>query len=305
MKTFQSNLLLNAILLAVAFAFAGSTPSYAQPLLKAAQLANLQPLDQSAVPDFGTFWLLKGRDPDAGSPPFPFIPPELSGLGLPIYDLGDGSMLIDDSGVDYAELDAQRQIDLGLRRMEVQYGLSVPDPGDGDGDGGSSTTMTSFEPRIPTTNDLWLELITMTNATGFFIVHPPAVEATNGVYDLFMTTNLSASVPGLNLTNWLWLARTDPGDTNLLVLDLTADTAFFMLGRTNDTDDDGLTDAFEKLVSHTDPNNPDTDGDGLSDYDEVMVYYTNPNSQDSAGDGIIDQPFRVLISQPHDNSLLP
>jgi hypothetical protein len=120
-----------------------------------------------------------------------------------------------------------------------------------------------------------------------------------------MTANLSANVPGLNLTNWLWLARTDPGETNLLLLDLAADSAFFMLGRTNDTDGDGLTDAFEKLVSHTDPNNPDTDGDGLSDYDEVVVYHTNPNSQDSDGDGIIDQAFRIFISRPCDNSPIP
>ena len=35
-----------------------------------------------------------------------------------------------------------------------------------------------------------------------------------------------------------------------------------------DSDGDGLTDAFENLVSHTDRFNPDTDGDGISDYDE-------------------------------------
>ena len=29
-----------------------------------------------------------------------------------------------------------------------------------------------------------------------------------------------------------------------------------MIGLTNDVDGDGLTDAYEKLVSHTDPNNP-------------------------------------------------
>jgi hypothetical protein len=37
-----------------------------------------------------------------------------------------------------------------------------------------------------------------------------------------------------------------------------------------DSDFDGLTDAYEKLVSHTDPTNPDTDGDGLSDYYELL-----------------------------------
>ena len=35
------------------------------------------------------------------------------------------------------------------------------------------------------------------------------------------------------------------------------DGAFFMLGRTNDTDGDGMSDAYEVLVSHTDPNTAD------------------------------------------------
>jgi hypothetical protein len=33
-----------------------------------------------------------------------------------------------------------------------------------------------------------------------------------------------------------------------------------------------LTDAFEDLVSKTNPNNPDTDGDGISDSDEYLLH---------------------------------
>jgi hypothetical protein len=40
--------------------------------------------------------------------------------------------------------------------------------------------------------------------------------------------------------------------------------ALFILGTPQDTDGDGLTDAYERLVSHTDPSNPDTEG-GLPD----------------------------------------
>jgi len=43
-----------------------------------------------------------------------------------------------------------------------------------------------------------------------------------------------------------------------------------------DSDGDGLSDAYEQLVSHTDPMRADTDGDGVSDGDEVSLYGTDP-----------------------------
>lgn len=55
-----------------------------------------------------------------------------------------------------------------------------------------------------------------------------------------------------------------------------------------DSDGDGLTDANETNVSHTDPNNPDTDGDGLTDGQEVNDYHTDPLDPDSDNDGLWD-----------------
>jgi len=104
------------------------------------------------------------------------------------------------------------------------------------------------------TNELWLEITGKTNTTATFVIHSPI---TNGVYDLFMTTNLSADGPGLNRTNWGWLMTCEPGQTNLTVSNLTSEISFFMLGTTNDTDADGLTDAFERLTSHSDPGEED------------------------------------------------
>jgi len=72
-----------------------------------------------------------------------------------------------------------------------------------------------------------------------------------------------------------------------------------------DTDSDGLTDAYENLVSKTDPNNPDTDGDGVSDGDEVLIYHSDPKNQDSDGDGEIDQVFGVLITSPGTGGFIP
>ena len=55
-----------------------------------------------------------------------------------------------------------------------------------------------------------------------------------------------------------------------------------------DQDHDGLTDAEERDIYHTNPLNPDTDGDGLNDYDEVRVYHTDPLKADTDGDGLTD-----------------
>ena len=54
-----------------------------------------------------------------------------------------------------------------------------------------------------------------------------------------------------------------------------------------DSDHDGLTDAFEKLIG-TDPHNADTDGDGLSDGYEAYVSHTDPLKADTDGDGVPD-----------------
>jgi len=55
-----------------------------------------------------------------------------------------------------------------------------------------------------------------------------------------------------------------------------------------DADHDGLTDAQERDLYHTDPLNPDTDGDGLNDYAEVKTHHTDPLKADSDGDGLTD-----------------
>ena len=59
-----------------------------------------------------------------------------------------------------------------------------------------------------------------------------------------------------------------------------------------DSDGDGLSDADETSIHHTDPNKTDTDGDGLNDPDEIQVYQTNPLLKDSDSDGF-DDAFEV------------
>ncbi len=62
---------------------------------------------------------------------------------------------------------------------------------------------------------------------------------------------------------------------------------FFRTGTRNDTDGDGLTDAFEQLVSITNPAEADSDGDGLSDEEETF-FGTDPLNPDTDEDGLAD-----------------
>ncbi len=102
---------------------------------------------------------------------------------------------------------------------------------------------------------------------------------TNGLlYDVFTTTNLL----GNNVTNsqWTWLEQ-GPTCNTYQYTNQPAAYAFYILGTPQDTDGDGLTDAYEQLVSKTDPLKWDTDGDGLSDGWE-LAHGMNPNFDESA-----------------------
>lgn len=92
-------------------------------------------------------------------------------------------------------------------------------------------------------------------------------------YDVFTTTNLV----GNSFTNaqWAWLTYNYTCQTVFLT-NQPAPVAFYVLGEVSDPDDDGLSTAFEQLVSKTDPNNSNTDGDDMDDYYEVLLG-RNPN----------------------------
>ena len=64
-------------------------------------------------------------------------------------------------------------------------------------------------------------------------------------------------------------------------------TAFFG-DVVKDTDEDGLSDLYEKSIG-TDPDNKDTDEDGLTDGDEMNTYFSDPLKIDSDDDGFTDK----------------
>jgi hypothetical protein len=101
-------------------------------------------------------------------------------------------------------------------------------PGTGGDTNGWEESGITFNGVTPTTNDLWLQILSMsvTNATANLVIHPPW-NVTNGVYDLLYCTNLAPPI------SWQWLLRTDPGQTNLTV-SATDAQGFYRLGPPND-----------------------------------------------------------------------
>ena len=99
---------------------------------------------------------------------------------------------------------------------------------------------------------------------------------------------------GPNGFPWAWLGQGLHCNTYTLA-GLPNTTCFLILGTPLDTDGDGLTDAYEKLVSKTDPNNPDTDGDGIPDGWSVLLglnpltnISTQPSSRSNYGYTLAD-----------------
>ena len=147
-----------------------------------------------------------------------------------------------------------------------------------------------------TTNNGW--------TVGFDIVG-----GTNGFpYDVFSTTNLV----GNHITNSVWKWE-DTGYTcnSYTFTNQHTNQTFFILGTPQDSDGDGLPDAYEKLVSRTSPLLRDTDNDGIEDGDElspngipwrlervrqteVVVYAMLPNATEGGACG----QFRVLLPSP-------
>jgi hypothetical protein len=117
---------------------------------------------------------------------------------------------------------------------------------------------------------------------------------TNGLlYDVFTTTNLI----GNSITNsqWTWL-ELGPTCSTYQYTNQPDAYAFYVLGTPQDSDADGLTDAYEALASKTGMQSADTDGDGLSDWYELNVSHTSP---------LLAEPVPSLASHPVNNCPIP
>ncbi len=216
-------------------------------------------------PLVGTYYLLSFELEGKKSPPYPFDPYEGT---LPVYQLKvfPNSYLVADSPEDYLNLRWRKTMQTYSaedREIIMDGGGPPPPPGGGGGGGGGSGGDWPPPMYLASTNLCLLPPVgTRTNTIVLAITNA----APGAAYDLLNTTNLAPlSLPALSLTNWLWLARGEAGQTNFVVTFLPEPESYYLLGTMLDSDGDGLTDALENLVFHTNPNNPDTDGDGLPD----------------------------------------
>jgi hypothetical protein len=243
------------------------------------------PLAQT-VPDSGTFYFaFEEQNAETALPPMPYNP--MLELGYPTYLLGPNIFLVDNRSFSLAEFFQAKQ------EARQLMGSGPPDlpPDDGGGGGGGEVSTNTFVPIVYGTNDLYLILNSASPANGManLSIHFPE-DWTNspGCYDVFATTNLNLDFPGLNATNWTWVGRTDWGATNIMVAMLSESQCYYRLADITDTDGDWLTDAFELLVSHSDPNaaNPDA-------YQEYLLG-RNPNAAGTVADTNNAVRFRVF-----------
>ena len=101
----------------------------------------------------------------------------------------------------------------------------------------------------------------------------------NSLVEIYATTNLLGN--SITNANWQFLER-GPSCATYQYTNQPGSQSFYVLGDgTIDPDGDGLSTAYERLVSRTNPNLWDTDGDGISDRDEVVLG-TNPLVNESA-----------------------
>ena len=199
-------------------------------IAQAQALAAQEPVAQKTIPlvtpqpttPAGTYWSLQLR----GQPPLPnlFFP------DLTVYDVAPGVYIFDDRGVDYDALRAQQadqqQMNAALTSLEQEYGLDgPPTPPGGGGTNSGGGSQWSSQTYIPTTNDLWLEMIAVTNGAVALTIHPPWDEI-NGVHDLYYTTSPPIS--------WQWLLRSQAGQTNLVVNNATNAQGFYRLAAADD-----------------------------------------------------------------------
>ncbi len=188
----------------------------------------------------GTYWEVRNSLPCLGAP----LPCSPSDPDTPVYAVGGNHFLVDQtagplvpplpsayrnrdlSSAGYAAILAAQLAELHDFVTQVQASESSAQMSVVDLDLPAGSMPTGWPPR---TNDLWLEILSMSvsNATASLVIHPPW-NVTNGVYDLLYCTNLAPPI------SWQWLLRTDPGQTNLTVANVTVPQGFCRLGLPND-----------------------------------------------------------------------
>jgi hypothetical protein len=166
-----------------------------------------------------------------------------------------------------------------------------------------------------TSSNVWITDVVATPAAGGKMNLTFTIEGGyDGLaYDVFVNSTLSKGFP------WSWQGQGYHCNRYTLT-GMPSTTCFLELGTPQDTDGDGLTDAYEKLTGITDPNMYSTDGTGMADGWEIFYFGhtgVDPNA-DPDGDGMtnyqeymagtnpkVPDNFGVLVTEPKLNLNLP
>jgi hypothetical protein len=236
-------LLIVGLLAGIGEGFAQTLPGVPDSIVQiTAEAQGLQRVSPDQLPPFGTFWEVLTMPGGCVTVPLP-CPPD--NPALPVFEMADSQYLVDctvNSGTSgaltEAALLAQAETVVNLiaqvqtraaRARARAMGLDLPPSpgGGGDGDDGGGYSPNPPSP-VFTTNELWLEMVTVTNQTASLVIHPPA-GVSNQVYELLYATNLL--VPP---TNWQWVQRSYPDQTNLVVPNATDANGFYRLREPGD-----------------------------------------------------------------------
>jgi hypothetical protein len=117
--------------------------------------------------------------------------------------------------------------------------------------------------------DIWIANVTATTAgNGTMDITFTIQGGSNGIpYDVFANSVLGF---GNNNVSWAWEGQGYQGGI-YTITNMPNAAVFIILGTPQDSDDNGLTDAYELLVSHTNPYLDDQDGAGISDGWQVLL----------------------------------
>ena len=206
----------------------------------AADMAGLPLVPPAQVPPFGTFWLLSpGGISGIIAAPLPCPPIDPT---LPVYAVTPfGEYLVDDthgqvlpnapSGQTVTSATASSAVSAQANAVanlitEIQTAQVNPDTGTQLAPNG--LTGGADSPLVLDPDQLWLEMVAVTNQTASLVIHPPA-GVSNEVYELLYSTNLLTP-----LTNWQWVLRSYPNDTNLIVPNASDAQGFYRLGQPDD-----------------------------------------------------------------------
>ena len=269
MRTIRGQLgsiLIGVLVAALATVSAGALR--AQPQFTPAELAGLTPVALTNCFSQGNYYFLYGPDPERSWPPLPGPPRDVPG-DTPVYDLGDGFFLIDDSAVDWSAIRAQEELDTALMQLEAESQSSLA----GTSAGGGPLSPLGDGDGCVTNGPVYLTNLFVTDiSTQSCTVTMTVGGGTNGVsYSLYSAIGLVAE-----LTNaaWGWRQYVYCCDTVALTNESVGAT-FYVLAGEKDTDGDGMPDSWEVLhgLNPFDPSDAswDPDDDGLTCYQE----YTN------------------------------